>query len=179
MRLLIVATLVLSASGCGPAAPTDPRTAAPTATKAAGDAAIERDVASIRADVTRTSETQRLNELERRIGRLEATPDKLDLELLATRVQALEGRAGIDGLGTPVALPGTPPAPARTPSPAKAPTSARKPPTAKPSPAAVPSPVRKPTPRLRPSPTTGATGSTAGVASGAGTTSSASAPDAR
>lgn len=123
----IVAPICLLASACGPATPTAQNGAQPAAAsaEAAANAAIEQDVANIQTNVVRTSETQRLDELERRVGELENKPEKLDLELLSSRVQALEVKAGADGLA------------ATTPS--------------VPGPSPTPTPTRKPAPRPRPS----------------------------
>jgi len=139
----IVASICLYATGCGPTTPAeqhnDTQPAAITA-----NTSIEQDVANIQAGVVRTSDAQRLDELERRIGRLETTPDKLDLELLSSRVQALEAKVGVDGLAA--AVPVVVPAAASSPTPgaAKSPT---------------PGAVRKPAPRPQSSPTNTAGGS--------------------
>jgi len=143
----IAASLCLFLTACGPAAPPEQRNAAEPA-EVPANTRIEQDVANIQASVVRTSDAQRLDELERRISRLETTPEKLDLELLGSRVQALEVKAGVDSLATPVAVPGATPSSAQ-------PSSAQLSPT-KSSPTKA-SPAKRPTPRPRPSPTAIAT----------------------
>lgn len=142
MRLFPMATLCLLAGACNqPAGPAKQPGAQPT--QARERAALEQDVANIQAGVLRDTNAQRLDELERRVARIEANPDKLDLELLASRVQALEVKAGVDSLAAT-----TPGVPGPTPASKATPTSSA---GSRPKPASKPAPT-KPAPRPQPSP---------------------------
>lgn len=151
----IVALLCLLAGACGqPAVPAKQPGGQPT--DARENAAIEQDVANIQAGVVRDTNAQRLDELERRIARIETNPDKLDLELLASRVQALEVKAGMDSLAaTTPGVPGATPASRATPTPA-ATSPSRSPSGSKPK-AAPRSTPAKPAPRPQASPSNGVT----------------------
>jgi len=130
----IVAAICLLSGACNqPATPAaQSRT---SSAEARENAAVEQDVANIQAGVLRDTNVQRLNELERRIAQLESTPDKLDLELLTSRVQALEVKAGVDSLAA--TTPGVPDATLKS----------------QPKPSAKPTPsTSKPVPRPQPSP---------------------------
>jgi len=137
-----VAMLCLLAGACNqPAAPAKQPRGQPT--NAREHAALAQDVANIQAGVVRDTNAQRLDELERRIARIETNPDKLDLELLASRVQALEVKAGVDSLAAT-----TPGVPSATPSPKGTPTPSSR---LKPKPVPRPTPTR-PVPRPQPLP---------------------------
>lgn len=69
------------------AAPSAPKTA-PVQNPIAGD--VDRIDTGVRLAAANT----RIDELERKVGILEATPDKLNLELLTQRVAQLELKAG-------------------------------------------------------------------------------------
>ncbi len=57
---------------------------------------IVRDVGKLETDTRITADEKRIEELEREVGELKSTPEKLNLELLTARVAALEvGRASI------------------------------------------------------------------------------------
>ncbi|WP_375271315.1 hypothetical protein [Sphingomonas sp.] len=150
----IVALLCLLAGACDqPAVSTKQPGGQPA--DAREQAALERDVTNIQAGVVRDTNAQRLDELERRIARIETNPDKLDLELLASRVQALEVKAGMDSLAaTTPGVPGATPAPRATPSPPQSPARASSGPKPKVAPRATPT---KPAPRPQSSPSNGAT----------------------
>ena len=70
------------------------RAPAPSSAKsaAAGDP-IMQDVKEAEYEVRLTAANKRIEELERKVGALEATPEALDLDLLTQRVQALEVKA--------------------------------------------------------------------------------------
>ncbi len=69
-------------------------------------AAMRNEIAGVEDRVNRETLTKRLDNLERRIGELEATPEKLDLDLLTKRVEALESKAAASQLADrPVDLP--------------------------------------------------------------------------
>jgi hypothetical protein len=55
---------------------------------------LVRDVERLESDVRIAAANKRIDELERKLGELEATPEKLDLDLLTSRVTALELNAG-------------------------------------------------------------------------------------
>ena len=48
------------------------------------------------ADIRIAAANKRIDELERQVGALQATPEKLDLDLLTRRVETLEAKAGGD-----------------------------------------------------------------------------------
>jgi uncharacterized coiled-coil protein SlyX len=62
------------------------------ATKNSSRDAIAREVDNMEAEVRIAAATKRIEELERQVGELQSTPEKLDLELLTSRVTALEAR---------------------------------------------------------------------------------------
>ncbi|MES3085126.1 hypothetical protein [Sphingomonas faeni] len=55
--------------------------------------AIAQDLARLDAGVRIAAANKRIDELERQVGELQSTPEKLDLELLTNRVTALEVQA--------------------------------------------------------------------------------------
>lgn len=151
----IVALLCLLAGACDQAAAPAKQSDGQPA-EAREHAALEQDVTNIQAGVVRDTNAQRLDELERRIARIETNPDKLDLELLASRVQALEVKAGMDSLAaTTPGVPGATPTPRATPSTPRDPS--RSPSGSKPRVAPRTTPT-KPAPSPRSSPSEGATG---------------------
>ncbi|MES3045258.1 hypothetical protein [Sphingomonas faeni] len=69
------------------------RISSPTPDKAkAAQDPIEADIDRIQADIRIAAANKRIDVLTRQVGVLEATPDKLDLELLTSRVEALEAK---------------------------------------------------------------------------------------
>ncbi len=87
--IMSLACLILVA-GCDQAP-----TPTPAATKVAEDP-ITADVDRMEAGIRIAAANKRIDELERQVGALQATPEKLDLELLTNRVEALEAKAGGD-----------------------------------------------------------------------------------
>lgn len=87
--IMSLACLILVA-GCDQAP-----TPTPAATKVAEDP-ITADVDRMEAGIRIADANKRIDELERQVGALQATPEKLDLELLTNRVEALEAKAGGD-----------------------------------------------------------------------------------
>jgi hypothetical protein len=67
--------------------------APPTAKRAAAKSQIAQDISQIDIEVRLGVANKRIDELERKVGLLEDTPDKLDLELLTQRVTELELKA--------------------------------------------------------------------------------------
>lgn len=61
-----------------------------TPQRATEQSTTEQDVDTFEADVRIAAANKRIDELERRVGALEATPEKLDLDLINQRVTALE-----------------------------------------------------------------------------------------
>jgi len=57
---------------------------------------IAADVDRMEADIRIAAANKRIDELERQVGALQATPEKLDLDLLTRRVETLEAKAGGD-----------------------------------------------------------------------------------
>lgn len=81
---------LLLATGCDPVPSRKPPNE-----KSASDP-IVRDVARAEAEVRIMDADKRIDELEREVGELKSTPEKLDLELLTARVTALEiGRSNV------------------------------------------------------------------------------------
>ena len=88
-------------AGCDRASSPTPTTN-PAAAKAAEDP-IKADVDRMEAGIRIAAANKRIDELEQQVGALQATPEKLDLELLTNRVEALEAKVGGD-----VSSPGKP-----------------------------------------------------------------------
>ncbi|MEG3167856.1 hypothetical protein U1737_06545 [Sphingomonas sp. LB3N6] len=63
----------------------------PDKPKAAQDQ-IDADIDRIQTDIRIAAANKRIDELTRQVGALQSTPDKLDLELLTSRVEALEAK---------------------------------------------------------------------------------------
>lgn len=63
---------------------------APAAKKAVAADPLAGDLDRIEAGIRITAANKRIDELERKVGALEATPEKIDLDLLTQRVTALE-----------------------------------------------------------------------------------------
>ncbi len=95
--IMSLACLILVA-GCDQAS-----TSTPTPTPAAAKDPITADVDRMEAGIRIATANKRIDELERQVGALQATPEKLDLELLTNRVEALEAKVGGDA-----SSPGTP-----------------------------------------------------------------------
>jgi hypothetical protein len=53
---------------------------------------IEQDVKQVQYDVRLAAAYRRIEELERQVGELKGTPEKIDLELLTQRMMALEAK---------------------------------------------------------------------------------------
>lgn len=70
-------------------------TSKPTAAKVVEDP-LKADVERMEAGIRIAAANKRIDELERQVGALQATPEKLDLSLLTDRVAALEAKAGSD-----------------------------------------------------------------------------------
>jgi hypothetical protein len=68
---------------------------APTSAKAVEDA-LKVDLEQMEAGIRIAAANKRIDELERQVGALQATPEKLDLSLLTARVATLEAKAGDD-----------------------------------------------------------------------------------
>ncbi len=68
---------------------------APTAAKAVQDP-LKADLEQMEAGIRIAAANKRIDELERKVGALQATPEKLDLSLLTDRVATLEAKAGGD-----------------------------------------------------------------------------------
>lgn len=75
----------------------------PSTVKAAGQNPLVRDVDQIESEVRLAAANKRIEELERKVDALEATPGKLDLDLLTQRVTALEVKANDAGALAPQA----------------------------------------------------------------------------
>lgn len=76
--------------------------------------AVAEDLARLDAGVRIAAANKRIDELERQVGELQSTPEKLDLELLTNRVTALEVQASSAASQASVAPPKDAPAAART-----------------------------------------------------------------
>ncbi len=99
--IMSLACLILVA-GCDQVSTSTP-TPTPTPTPAAAKDPITADVDRMEAGIRIAAANKRIDELERQVAALQATPEKLDLELLANRVAALEAKVGGDA-----SSPGTP-----------------------------------------------------------------------
>lgn len=87
--ILSLACLTLMA-GC------DQPPSSPVAKAKATQDPIAADVDRMEADIRIAAANKRIDELERQVGALQATPEKLDLDLLTRRVETLEAKAGGD-----------------------------------------------------------------------------------
>jgi len=67
----------------------------PTTAKAVEDP-LKADLEQMEASIRIAAANKRIDELERQVGALQATPEKLDLSLLTARVATLEAKAGDD-----------------------------------------------------------------------------------
>jgi hypothetical protein len=63
------------------------------------------DLDRMEAGIRIAAANKRIDELDRKVGALEATPEKVDLELLTQRVTALEVKSAGDGAPTSQAAP--------------------------------------------------------------------------
>lgn len=89
-KVLMASACLLSMQACDRA--TTP--AAPQATSSSEP--LAQDLSGIEAMVRLAEANKRIDDLERQVGKLESTPEKLDLDLLTQRVVLLEARdAGI------------------------------------------------------------------------------------
>ncbi len=71
----------------------DQRSTQSTAQKSSAGNSVVQDINQIESGVRLAAANKRIDELERKVGALEATPEKLDLDLLTQRVTALEVKA--------------------------------------------------------------------------------------
>jgi uncharacterized coiled-coil protein SlyX len=83
--ILSLACLILMA-GCD-----QPSSSTVAKAKSAQDP-IAADVDRMEADIRIAAANKRIDELERQVGALQATPEKLDLDLLTRRVETLEAK---------------------------------------------------------------------------------------
>lgn len=93
--VIATATAALLASCGEPNGATQDVPANPAANEVA---AMKNDIAAVEDRVTRETLTRRVDDLEKRVGALEVTPEKIDLDLLTQRVQALEAKSSISDL---------------------------------------------------------------------------------
>jgi TolA-binding protein len=81
-RLSLPFVCLIVLAGCDPA---------PTAnTKSPAQKSIEADIGQVEEDVRLAAANKRIDELERQVAELQATPEKLDLQMLSKRVDLLE-----------------------------------------------------------------------------------------
>jgi len=70
-------------------------------TKSPAQKSIEADIGQVEEDVRLAAANKRIDELERQVAELQATPEKLDLQMLSKRVDLLEAvTQGSDGSET-------------------------------------------------------------------------------
>jgi uncharacterized coiled-coil protein SlyX len=87
-KVLLPVIGLLSLGAC------DQQPASPVAKIAPAPNPIEQDVKQMQYDIRLAAADKRIEELERQVGALDATPEKLDLNLLTQRVAELEANAG-------------------------------------------------------------------------------------
>jgi uncharacterized coiled-coil protein SlyX len=87
-KVLLPAIGLISLGAC------DHQPASSVAKTAPAPNPIEQDVRQMQYDIRLAAADKRIEELERQVGALEATPEKLDLSLLTQRVVDLEAKAG-------------------------------------------------------------------------------------
>ncbi|MDQ0836967.1 hypothetical protein [Sphingomonas faeni] len=95
--LLVVCSIIVQACDRIPTTP--------TATKAAEQDPIVQDLDRLEAGVRIAAANKRIDDLEHKVGELESTPEKLDLDLLTSRVTALEVKANGAALASDMLLP--------------------------------------------------------------------------
>jgi len=105
MRTTPIAPLILACLVSLGACNRDPATPAKIAS---ADDPVSQDIKQIEYGVKLAAANKRIDELERKVGALEATPEKLDLDLLTQRITTLEvksvgGEAPITNI-TPAAI---------------------------------------------------------------------------
>lgn len=86
-KALLPFTVFLLVSACDQA----PKT--PVAGKVSDQDAVAQNIDKFESGVRIAAANKRIDELERKVGELEATPEKLNLDLLTQRVTALEAKA--------------------------------------------------------------------------------------
>lgn len=86
-KAVLPLTALILASACGQ----PPKT--PAAEKVSDQAAVAQGIDNFESGVRLAAANKRIDELERKVGELETTPAKLDLDLLTQRVTALEVKA--------------------------------------------------------------------------------------
>lgn len=89
-KAIVLLPCLILVAGCDQ---TSVPTSTPTAAKAVEDP-LKADVERMEAGIRIAAANKRIDELERQVGALQATPEKLDLSLLTDRVTALEAKAG-------------------------------------------------------------------------------------
>jgi BMFP domain-containing protein YqiC len=83
----------------------DQRSTPSAANKASGKNVVVQDINEFESGVRLAAANKRIDELEQKVGALEATPEKLDLDLLSQRVTALEARGSGDVVSAPTTSP--------------------------------------------------------------------------
>ncbi|NTS64136.1 hypothetical protein HRV97_03040 [Sphingomonas sp. HHU CXW] len=110
MRYSILTVALALLTACSQ--PTTTTQDIPTNVAAAEVAALKSDIAGVEDNVLREALTRRVDDLDKRVGALEAAPQQVDLDLLNQRVQALEGKSSVSDLAV-----GSVPLPKATPRP--------------------------------------------------------------
>jgi hypothetical protein len=104
MRNLPIALLsviyLLSLGACERPAPS-------VAKSAAAEYLVVQDINQIETRARLAAANNRIDEVEPKVGEMEATPEKLDLDLLSQRVTALEGKTSGDTALVPEISPGS------------------------------------------------------------------------
>lgn len=99
-KALLPLTVLILVSGCGQASKK-------RATEKASDQdVVAQDIDKLESGVRIAAANKRIDELERKVGELETTPEKLNLDLLTQRVTALEVKAnGSSASNTETSIP--------------------------------------------------------------------------
>lgn len=86
-KAILPVTVFILVSGCGQASKE------PVTEKPSEQDVVAQDIDKIESGVRIAAANKRIDELERKVGELETTPEKLNLDLLTQRVTALEVKA--------------------------------------------------------------------------------------
>ena len=110
LSIAVLSSILVSLGAC------DQPPKAPASKRAAAVEPLAGDLDRMEAGIRIAAANKRIDELEHKVGALEATPEKVDLDLLTQRVAALEVKSAGDTETASQAVP-----PAKTPQPINSP----------------------------------------------------------